>query len=82
MVTDWKENITDLFEPDKEIVTYKSVDECIEKVKWLLDNSIEREKIARAGQERTLSAHTIENRASFLNEIIKKELKRLMYNKV
>lgn len=74
LVTDWKENINDLFEPNKEIVTYKSVEECIEKVKWLLNNPVEREKIAKAGQKRTLSEHTIENRVKTMNEIINKEL--------
>ncbi len=77
LVTDWKENITDLFEPGKEIVTYKSVEECIEKVKWLLDNPIEREKIAKAGQKRTLTDHTIENRAQLMDEIIKNELNKI-----
>jgi len=74
LVTDWKENINDLFEPDTEIVTYKSVDECIDKVKWLINNPIEREKIAKAGQKRTLKDHTFENRAKVLDEIIKNEI--------
>ncbi len=74
LVTDWKDNITDLFEPDKEIITYKTVDECIQKVKWLIDNPSEREKIALAGQRKTLEYHTVENRAKKLNEIIKEEL--------
>jgi hypothetical protein len=74
LVTDWKENIKELFEPDVEIVTYRSVDECIEKVKWLSKNPAERDKIAKAGQKKTLSAHTIENRAMQLNKIITQEL--------
>lgn len=77
LVTDWKENITDLFEPDKEIVTYKSVEECIEKVKWLIANPTEREKIAKAGQKKTLTEHTVEKRAIQVNEIIKKELHKI-----
>ena len=76
LVTDWKDNIKDLFEPDKEIVTYKSVDECIEKVKWLMNNPIEMEKIAKAGQKRTLSTHTISLRVNQVNEIILKELNK------
>lgn len=75
LVTDWKENITDLFEPGKEIITYKTKEECIEKVKWLIDNPEERKKIAAAGQKRTLSDHSIKKRAEFLNELFLNELK-------
>ncbi len=74
LVTDWKQNINELFVPDDEVVTFKNADECIEKVKWLSNNPKEIEKISIAGQKRTLSEHTFENRAIQLNEIIKKEL--------
>jgi spore maturation protein CgeB len=74
LVTDWKENITDLFEPGREIVTYRSIGECIEKVKWLLDNPSERKRIAEAGQKKTLSQHSVKIRTERLHEIIKQEL--------
>lgn len=76
LVTDWKDNITDLFEPGKEIVTYTSIDDCIQKVKWLIENPAEREKIAKAGQKRTLEAHTIEKRALMVDTVIRKELEK------
>jgi spore maturation protein CgeB len=74
LLTDWKDNLPDIFEPEKEVVTYKSAEECIEKVKWLLDNPHERRAIATAGQKRTLSEHTFTQRAEQLNEIIKNKL--------
>jgi hypothetical protein len=74
LVTDWKENINELFEPDKEVVAFKSVEECIDRVKWLLNNPLQRHKIAAAGHKKTLSEHTIEKRAKLVNEIIGKEL--------
>jgi len=74
LVTDWKDNITELFEPGKEIITYKTIDECIEKVKWLINHPDERLLIAKAGQERTLKYHTIENRVNVLNEILTSRL--------
>lgn len=77
LVTDWKENLGELFELEKEVVTYKSIEECIDKVKWLLKNPNEREKIAIAGQKRTLSHHTISQRAELLNKIIQKELSQI-----
>lgn len=71
LITDWKKNIKELFEPDKEIVTYKSADECVEKVEWLLTHPKEREEIAKAGQVRCLRDHTYSGRAIRLDKIIK-----------
>ena len=62
LVTDWKPNLNKFFEPDKEVLTYKSLDECIEKVKYLMDHEEERVAIAKAGQIRTLSEHSYEKR--------------------
>jgi len=76
MVTDWKKNLNEIFEIDKEAVAFSSGDECIEKIKWLLDHPKEREEIAIAGQKRVLRDHTFKIRASQLNEIILKELKK------
>jgi hypothetical protein len=74
LVTDWKENLASLFELDREVVAYKSAEDCIEKVKWLLEHPQEREAIAQAGQARTLKDHTFAQRAIQLDEIIKKQL--------
>lgn len=76
LVTDWKDNVTDLFVPDKEIITYKSIDECIEKVKWLNAHPNERDSIAKAGQQRTLTEHTFEKRCIAVKEIITAELNK------
>lgn len=58
MLTDWKENIADIFIPDKEIMTYKSYEEAVDKTKFLLKNNSIREKIAFAGQKKTLERYT------------------------
>lgn len=71
LVTDWKENIADLYEPDREVVTYRSAEECLEKVQWLLDHPAEREAIARAGQARTLRDHSYEQRAREFDAIVR-----------
>ena len=70
LVTDWKENLHTLFEPEKEVVTYRSANELIEKVKYLLANDKERAKIAKAGQERTLKEHNYHNRMKELLRIL------------
>jgi spore maturation protein CgeB len=71
LLTDWKENLSDLFEPDKEVLTYRSAAECVEKVKYILEHEDERRAIAAAGQRRTLREHTFENRAARIDEIIR-----------
>jgi len=74
LLTDHKKNITDFFEPDKEVVTYSSSEECVEKVNWLLSHPDELKQIAVAGQKRTLKDHTFKRRAETLHEIILKSL--------
>ncbi len=74
LLTDWKENLKDLFIIDKEIVTYRSSDEMIEKVRYYLKNPVEREKIAKAGQKRTLNDHTYKKRMVELVKIVNRYL--------
>ncbi len=75
LLTDKKENMSELFEPDKEVVLYETAEDCIEKAKWLLQHDEQRIKIAKAGQQRTLRDHTIEKRVGQLNDIISRLLK-------
>jgi spore maturation protein CgeB len=74
LLTDWKQNIGELFEPDIEIVTYRSADEAIEKTRYLLDHDAERKRIAAAGQRRTLRDHTLARRVEQLDAILRKHL--------
>lgn len=74
LVTDHKKNIQSLFEPDSEILTYKSKEECVEKLRWALNNPEEAGKIALAGQQRALRDHSVEKRVDLLHHIIQKEL--------
>jgi spore maturation protein CgeB len=70
LMTDWKENLHELFEPDKEVVAYRSSDQCAALVRYYLEHDKEREAIARAGQERTLRGHTEYQRTQDLLEIV------------
>ena len=74
LVTDWKINLSEMFEPDTEIVSYRSADECAEKVTYLLDHEDERQQIATAGQRRTLRDHTYAKRAEQLDCTIRELL--------
>jgi len=68
LLTDNLPGIDELFEVGKEVETYDSIDECIDKIKYYLLNEEEREKIAKAGQIRTLKEHTYEKRIEKLFE--------------
>ena len=74
LLTDTGENLQDLFEADSEVITYKSVDECVEKVSYLKENPEIRDEIANAGQKRTLNQHTTYHRCleveHHLNDIL------------
>ena len=73
-LTDWKTNIKDIFEQDYEVVTYNSIDECIEKAQWLHDHPMQREEIAQAGQKRCLRDHTPEKQVGQIHDAIRKYL--------
>ena len=74
LVTDWKSNLKELFEPDVEVVTYRSPAECVEKVNWLLQRPAETIRIAEAGRRRTLNAHTYHHRAPLLDELMRSHM--------
>ncbi|MBE9139441.1 glycosyltransferase family 1 protein [Nodosilinea sp. LEGE 07088] len=76
LVTDHKVNLNQLFESDREVLTYRSPDECLEKVKWVLAHPKQRDDIAQAGQARTLKEHTLATRAQQLDEILQREMQR------
>jgi hypothetical protein len=71
LVTDWKPNMPDLFEPDTEVVTYRSIEECLEKIQWLMDHPAKQKEIAEAGQKRCLRDHTFKQRGIQFDEIIR-----------
>ncbi len=71
LLTDHKENLKDLFIPDEEVVTYRSVDEAADKIKMLLKDESLRKKIALQGQKRTLNDYSYKKRMDeFANFIV------------
>jgi hypothetical protein len=65
----FNEDVADLsnaFEPQKKIVTYRSIDELIEKFSSLSKDERKRRKIAESGRKRTLNEHTFTHRAEFI----------------
>lgn len=70
LITDKKNNLGQIFEVGKEVVEYDSEDDLVEKIKYYLNNEVELDKIAQAGQRRTLKEHTYQNRMEELVEIM------------
>ncbi len=73
LVTDRKDNLTELFASD-EVVAYGDADECAEKVEYLLAHPDEAEAIGRRGQARTLRDHTWAQRMAELEAILRTSL--------
>lgn len=74
LLTDWKENLGELFEPDAEVVAYRDAEDCVEKVRYLLADESRRSDVADAGRRRTLRDHTFDARAALVDDIIREEL--------
>lgn len=74
LITDHKDNLCELFEIGKEIVSYRSEEECIALVKYYQSNPGEAEKIAKAGQERTLRDHSYAKRMQHTAEFLERHI--------
>ena len=74
LITDLRENLREMFEPDREVVVYRNPEECAEVIRYYLDHDEAREAIACAGQQRTLREHNYYNRMRELVDIVRKYL--------
>lgn len=61
-LTEWVDELTDFFEPDREIVCFQTKEECIDKSKYYLEHENERERIRIAGYNRAINEHTWQKR--------------------
>lgn len=74
LITDHKDNIGELFEVGKEIVTYSKPEEAAELIRYYTKHTEKANAIALAGQQRTLQEHTYKNRMKELESILHKYL--------
>lgn len=75
LITDMKDNLSELFEIGKEVVAYSSPEEAAELVRYYIDHPDEADVIAKAGQARTLREHTYRHRMEELVPILEHYLK-------
>jgi spore maturation protein CgeB len=74
LLTDERVDLGELFEPGREVVTYATSDELVERALYYLRHDDERAQIAQHGQERTLREHTYESRMAQLADILARRL--------
>lgn len=61
-LTEYHPELERCYRSGKEIVTYRGIDELIEKIKWLLEHPDEAAKIRQGGYQRAILEHTWEKR--------------------
>jgi 2-polyprenyl-3-methyl-5-hydroxy-6-metoxy-1,4-benzoquinol methylase len=74
LLTERYQNLDQFFEPEVEVATFTTEQELIEKIYYYLEHPEERAAIARRGQERCLSDHSMQNRARKFDAIIQRHL--------
>jgi spore maturation protein CgeB len=70
LLTDWKQNLAEMFEPGTEVAVYRTPEECVETIHYYLEHEAERDRVARAGHERTLREHTYRQRMAQLVDLV------------
>ena len=72
LLTDKKSNLAEFFVPGKEVVAYETPNDAVEKARYYLAHTAERETIALAGQRRTLAEHTWGHRMKEMVDIVRR----------
>lgn len=70
LLTQSADDLEKYFIPGSEVITFGDLDDLAGKITYYLEHPDMRDKIARAGHERTRSAHTYEIRFSQLFEVV------------
>jgi spore maturation protein CgeB len=68
VITDAQKDVLSIFKPGKHLVSFKTIKELKELIKYYLQAPEEREKIARQGYEEVITKHTYAHR---INEMLK-----------
>ena len=74
LMTDKPEKVKSYFLPDEEILTFSSVEECVEKVNYVLENEKVRKEIASKGQLRTINNYTTMHHCEKIHDTLKNRI--------
>jgi spore maturation protein CgeB len=72
LLTDFKDNLHTLFDPEREIAVWRSIGDCIAGIERYLADDASRAAIAKAGQDRTMTAHTYRQRTREIMKIVER----------
>ncbi|AMD92555.1 CgeB family protein [Desulfomicrobium orale] len=72
LLTDYRRQLENLFEPGREVICYHEEDEIPELVRHYLSRDAERERIAAAARERILAEHTYDLRLASLVDTMRR----------
>ena len=75
LITDYKDNLSELFEIGSEVVAYRTPEECAALIGYYLAHPEEAAAIARAGQARTLRDHGYPARMEQTARILERHLR-------
>jgi spore maturation protein CgeB len=70
LLTDFKDNLHELFAPDTEVAIWRSIEDCLGKIDRYLADADGRARIAAAGQARTMAQHSYRRRAGEMLKLI------------
>jgi hypothetical protein len=73
-ICDCEKGLSELYDIDKEVVTYKTIDEAIDKIEHYLKNEDERIKIAQAGYEKAKNYYLVEETFKGLMDEIRSDI--------
>ncbi|MGJ3522731.1 CgeB family protein [Nitratidesulfovibrio sp. D1] len=74
LLTEQYDNLDELFEPDREIITYSSEKEMMDKLRYYLSHEEERQEIASAGLARCQRDHSMASRIREFDTLIRRKL--------
>lgn len=74
LLTEDDPNLSKLFQPDLEVVTYRDGNELLEKADRLLSSPLARATIAQRGHERCMRDHNRAGRGDFLDGLIRRTI--------
>ena len=74
LITDRKDNLSELFDIGREVEVYSSPEEAAELINYYMAHPLEAGVVARAGQDRTLKEHTYQQRMVELVSILERYL--------
>jgi spore maturation protein CgeB len=71
LLTNWLPTLGDLFEDGKHLVTYKTLDEMVEKAHYYISHEEERNHIAEEGHKAFMEKHTYRHRVQHILKTVK-----------